>query len=383
MRLPVPAMTQQAPRGDVGMLRPVLVLSLLLGTASAEPMPQAIIDYDRPPPRFGNVPKETHFVRGDQVRIDQRFIPASTQITFLRQRYTRTGQPFTVETTRSLDGKLVGARIADDPLFAPPAKALRHSTGPGETHVGETCRPWRVSRKMSQDRVFEQSGCATDDGIELWRKQASSDAIYATTVRRTAVAQDAVRVPFEALDTTLLVRREAGSDHRSDYEVLLADRHGATEVQRRSGNWLYVDERVGQVRIISVLNVKTGVEIRYSRSGNGQRQWSWSQPFAPTVRPAAKRNKAASAETQQETILDEKCRWQNAWPDIIVFDASKSDCRTADGILLASLRTNWGGVKHFTATSLSRRTQPLSAITLPAELTDRAAWKVADARPVR
>ncbi len=365
------------------MLRSVLVLSLLLGAASAEPMPQAIIDYDRPPPQFGNVPKETHFVRGDLVRIDQRIIPASTQITFLRQLYTRTSQPFTLETTRSLDGKLVGASMADDPLLAPPPKALRHSTGPTETHGSETCRPWRVSRKMSQDRVFEQSGCATDDGIELWRKQARIDAIYATTVRRTAVAHDAVRLPFEVLDTTLLVQREAGSDHRSDYEVLLADRHGATEVQRRSGNWLYIDERPGQARIISVRNIKTGVEIRYSRSGSGQRRWSWSRPFAPAVRPAAKPRKEESAATEQETILGEKCRWQNAWPDLIVFGSSKGDCRTADGILLASSRTDGGRTKHFTATSLSRRTQSLSSISLPAELTDRAAWELADARPVR
>lgn len=365
------------------MLRSVLALSLLLGTTSAEPTPQAIIDYNRPPPRFGDVPEETHFVRGDLVRIDQRVVPANTQITILRQRYTQPGQPFTFETTRSADGQLIGARIADDSLSAPPGKALRRSTGPIETHAGETCQPWDASQKTSDGTTFRQAGCTTVDGIELSRRQGSINAISATNVRRTAVTADAVRLPFEALDTTLLVRREAGSDHRSDYEVLLTDRHGATELQRRSGNWLYIEERVGQARIISVRNLKTGVGIRYSRSKNGQRRWWWSRPFAPTVRPAATSDKAGSAATKQETILGEKCSWRNAWPGVVVFDASKSDCRTADGILLASLRTNWGGMTHFTATSLSRRTQPLSAITLPAELTDRAAWKVVDARPVR
>ncbi len=365
------------------MLRSVLFMALLTGAATAQPTPQAIVDYDRPPPRFGNVAKETHVTRGDLVRIDQRVIPAHTQITILRQLYTRTGQPFTFETTRSADGHLIGARIADDPLFAPPAKTLRQSAGPRERHAGELCQPWTVSQRTSDGSMFQQAGCTTADGIELSRKKGVIDAISATNVRRTAVSAGAVRLPFETLDTTLLVRQEAGSDHRSDYELVLADRHGATVLQRRSGNWLYIEERVGQVRTISVRNLLTGVEIRYSRNRNGRRAWMWSRSFAPTVRPAAKPDKATSAATRQETILGEKCSWQNAWPGVIVFDGSKSDCRTADGVVLASVETSMGSMTHFTATSLSRRTQPLSAIKLPAEVTDRAAWELGDAQPVR
>ncbi len=357
------------------MLRPVLFLSLIVGAATTQPIPQAIVDYDRPPPRFGNEAKETHVVRGESVRIDQRVIPANTRITIVRQQYTRTGQPFTFETTRSADGQLIGARIADDPLSAPPAKALRRSAGPREKHAGETCQPWEVVRKISQDQSFVQSGCAAVDGIELWRKQGRVDAIYATKIRRTVVAEDAVRLPFEALDTTRLVQREAGNNHHSDYEVLLTGSGDDKQLHRRSGNWLYVEEVVGQSLVILVRNISTGVEIHYSRTKDGQRQWFWSRPFQPAREAPARQTTATGPAAKQKTILGEQCTWQNSWPDVIVHDASKSDCRTNDGIPLAIAQTNWGFTRYLTATRLSRRVQPVSAILLPIELTSRAAWE--------
>ncbi len=365
------------------MLRSIMVLPLLLAAAPPEPTPQAIIDYDRPPPRFGGVATETHFVRGDAIPIDQQINPAGTQVTNLRQIYLQPGQPFTFETTRSADGQLIGARIAEDPHSAPPATALRQSTGPAETHVGETCRPWKVDQKTLDKKSFVQSGCTTVDGIELWRKQADINAIYATVVRRTPVSREAVRLPFEALDTRQLIRREAGSDHRSDYEVLLTDLSGGTELHRRSGNWVYIEDSAGGERIISVRNLATGVELNYFRDKNGKRRSSWSRPYRPANRPGAKPDNAASPGFRQQTILGEKCSWRDGWPPLIVFDASRSDCRTADGILLASSRTNWGSMRRLTATRLSRRKQPVSAVMLPAEPTDRTASDVPDSPPVR
>lgn len=356
------------------MLRSVLFFLLLVGTAMTQPTPQAIVDYDRPPPRFGDVAKETHLIRGDLVRIDQRVTPANTQVTILRQQYTGPSQPFTFETTRSADGQLIGARIADDPLSAPPAKVSRQSAGPSELHAGETCGPWQVMRKTSQALSFVQSGCATSDGIELWRRQGSVDAIYATTVRRTVVNKDAVRLPFEALDTTRLVQREAGNDHHSDYEVLLTGSGTDEQLHRRSGNWLYVAEAVGKSRMISVRNILTGVEIHYYRTKDGQRQWSWSRPYQAARKASAWKAVTTALAADQKTVLGENCTWQNALPDVIIHDASKSDCRTKDGIPLAIAQTNWGFTRYLTATRLSRRVQPVSAIMLPIELTSRAAW---------
>lgn len=345
---------------------------LLLATAAAPGPDGAIVDYKRPPPTFGAVSNETHYLRGGSIRIDQRIVQARTKLVLLRQRYTRPGQTFTFETTRAVNGRLVGVSAMDDPLTSPPSAALRRWIGPIETHLGERCRVWQAIRPTKLTGSFVQSGCATADGIELWRKQANIDAIFATHVRRVAVAPQAVRLPFEALDTAALMRVGAGTDHRRDYEAVLQGPGGQSALFRRSGNWLYVEENAPGVVSITIHNSATGVAISYSRGRDGTRRLGWSQPpFGANAR-GVELPGTPLPKTPARTILGERCTMRDLMAG--VSDAGRIDCLTTDGIPLLSSRQSWGSGQTLTATRLSRASQSLSKVMLPAAVTKSAAW---------
>lgn len=345
---------------------------LLLATAAAPGPKGAIVDYKRPPPTFGAVSHETHYLRGGSIRVDQRIVQARTKLVFLRQRYTRSGQTFTFETTRAVDGRLVGVFAMDDPLTSPPTAALRRWSGPVETHLGERCRVWQAIRPIKLAGPFVQSGCSTTDGIELWRKQASIDAIFATRVRRVAVPPQAVRLPFEALDTAALMRVGAGTNHQHDYEVVLQGPGGQSALFRRSGNWLYVEENATGVVSITIDNSATGVAISYSRGRDGTRRLGWSQPPFATAARGVGLPGTPLPKSPARTILGERCVMLDLMAG--VSDVGRVDCLTADDIPLLSSRQSWGSGQTLTATRLSRASQSLIKVTLPAAVIKPAAW---------
>ena len=262
----------------------------------------------------------------------------------------------------------------DDPLDAPPAASLRHWTGSVETHLGEHCRVWDAVRPTENGSSFVQSGCTTPDGFELWRKQASIDAITATRVRRTEVPLEAVRLPIEALNTAALLTAGANTDHRNDYAVLLHGPSGEIELYRRSGDWRYVAVNGQGAASIDVRNVATGVSISYSRDATGTRRLGWSRPpYADHVREKGMPG-APLAKASRRTILSEQCTMRDLMAGVM--DAGRQDCLTKDGIPLLSNRQSWGSERTLTAMRLSRSPQPLAEFRLPAALTQPDAWPV-------
>jgi hypothetical protein len=349
------------------------LIGVLILAIGAGPAPNgAIIDYHRPPPTFGSVSEETHYLRGGLVRIDQRIVGARPNSISLRQQYTSPGQSFVFETIRTPNGRLVGVSAMDDPLSSPPPATLRRWTGPVETHLGEQCRVWQVTRSLEPTSSFLQSGCATADGLELWRKQASIDAIFATRIRRTTVPPETVRLPIETLDTTALIRAGAGSDHQHDYEVELQGLGGESAVYRRSGDWSYAEENTPRAIFIDIRNTSTGVVISYSRSQNGTRRLGWSRPPANETRITALDNTPLT-DAPTQTILGERCAMRDLMAG--AQDVGRVDCLTADGIPLLSNRWSRGSQSTLNAIRLSRRPQPLATVMLPRALARPASWR--------
>lgn len=328
------------------------------------------MDYERPPPTFGKVSKETHYLQAASIRIDQRIVSADPQLTFLRQLYTLPSQTFTFSTTRATDGRLVGASAMDDPLNALPAATLRQWSRRWETHLGERCRVWQASGPVEKSVPFIQSGCTTADGIELWRKRGDIDAIFATRVRRMAVSAEAVRLPFAALDTAALMRAGVGADHRHDYDAELRSPFGASALFRRSGNWVYVEERAPNAISISIHNSAIGADISYSHR-RGTRRLSWSSRPLSNV-PRSSGIAHLQRKGPAETVLGEECRMTGLMPRIA--DSGQIDCFTPDGIPLLSHRQSGTSMQILTAVRLSRKPQPLSKVMLPDTLSQPATW---------
>ena len=346
------------------------IVMLTVGTAPGRK--SAIIEYNRPPPTRGEPSSETHYLRGDLVRVDQIIRPATMQIDLLRQKYTRPGQPFSFNTVRTLDGGLVYVFVMDDALSSPPLANLRRWSGAEETHVGEPCRVWKAIRTTKSAYTFEQTGCSTKDGIELWQNQANIDAITATRIQRREVSAEAVRLPIETLNLVRLMQTEPGTDHRQDYDVLLEGAPGRTGLYRRSGNWRYVAETSPDSVSISVRNATTGVEINYSRERDGARRLGWLRPPYGANRRGNDLYRRPLPSSPTRTILGQQCKMYDLM--VGVHDAGRVDCLTSDGIPLLSNRSSWGSGYTLEAKRFSRRPQPLADVMLPAALTDPAAW---------
>lgn len=362
------------------MHRPIattVAILLPLATASVSRAGE-IVDYSRPPPRYGAAASETHHIRDGVIRIDQRFLNGSPKMTLLRQRYTRSGQPFVFQTVRSADGRLLGVQAVDDPLTAPPARELRRETGRVETHLGRRCRVWEAVRPTSYQLTFVQSGCSTAEGIELWRRQASIDTIVAGRLRRAQVTAEEVRPPLEALDTTALMREAAGSDHSGDYEVTLAGDDGSSAHYRRSGNWRYVEEHDARSFYMTISNRLTGVTIDFSRDSDGTRRLGWSRPpWAPWPDKLRYGGRLLPGEPSQ-TILGERCFMHDMMYGVM--DAGRVDCLTKDGVPLASSRRSWSSGRSLRAVRLSRAPVSLSQVSLARDVTDASAWRTGEAQ---
>jgi hypothetical protein len=318
------------------------------------------VSYDRPPPTFGAAPKEVMRQHGDRIRIDSRTPGNAMRPAWTLQKFTRPGQAVRFELSRTDDGRPAALTLMDDLLSAPPRSELRRFTGALETRLGERCRVWQAIRAGSAGHDFVQSGCVTADGVELWRRQASIDAVFATKVVRGPVPAGAVRPPVEVLSLDHWVPRARTEDHSKDYEVVLTAPSGLRMTTRRSGDWIVIEEDLvrGGSRL-TIGNVSEGFGLTYLRSPNGQRQLQIRR-VTPTRDAVDQQAGVRVADRADDTVFGQVCQWWDMMHGVM--DAGRLECRTADGVVLKEERIVRGGGTMWVATKLTRKLQPLEAV---------------------
>lgn len=364
------------------MVKVVIVASGLLAWASTAvaalagtptpPMADAVVDYERPPPAYGKTSKEVLRQHAGRIRIDSR-IEQPEGLVAERQEFTSLGQQAAFEVGRFADGRLAFLSVRDDPFRAPPPMTARAVAGRRETHLGEACQPWRVSTTIPHGIEFVQSGCATADGIELWRRQASIDAIFATKVTREPVAPADVRAPVELLNVLNWISASAPADHAKDFGVVLQPEGGVGRrvTVRRSGFWRGVAEDGRDWSSLVVTNPMEELRLVYSRNANGERQLNIGRrPFLAALNVEYSGVRVASR--ADEIIHGERCHWWDMMPGIE--DAGRLECRTEDGAPLKIEYESWGNVLTVVASKLDRSPQPLSAVMPTEELMSGASW---------
>lgn len=345
--------------------------ALLVASALAQPaFCDAVVDYDRPPPTFGYPNKYVMHLHGEVARFDSTS-QRSNGVILQTQEFTRPGQVATFRISRYEDGGPAYLAVLTDSLSAPLRMAERSFTGEVESHLGETCRAWRVTTQTNHGMPFTRSGCVTADGIELWFKHANIDARLATAIRRVAVPPAEVRPPVRFLD----LRAWAGadrSDHRTDYAVTLAERGSDNGgiVVRRSGAWTSRVEHgwKGDVRV-QVLNDEEGLALSYFKDDD-QRSLTISRRSSSEPKPPE--SEVRVVDRPGETILGERCDWWNAMPGVA--DAGRLECRTPEGAPLKVEVTGRGSGARFTAVSFKRARQTFSSLTPDAEFASPSSW---------
>src|SRR5258707_9612722 len=88
------------------------------------------------------------------------------------------------------------------PDHSPTTGYAPRNTGERQTHLGESCTVWEVSRSKTGipgDSGITHLSCVTDDGIEIWQKSLSSRDVIssaeATQIERRPVSPEEVRPP--------------------------------------------------------------------------------------------------------------------------------------------------------------------------------------------
>jgi hypothetical protein len=348
----------------------LLAVALAVSAAATPSLADVVVSYDRAAPTFGRAPQEVLRQHGQRIRVDSRPVASRPGAASLRQVFTRAGQAATFELGRFEDGRWAYLSVMDDPLSAPPPKALRAFTGETQTLLGERCRVWRLARGTPQGFAFVRSGCVTADGVELWRRQGNIDAVFARKVSREPVPAGAVRVPTEALDLAAWATPAKPARHSGDYEVVLeaGPSEGPRETARRSGAWTStLLELPGLGSTLNVTNIEQGLGLQYSRHGDGTRSLSLYRR-----RGLVGGDKVRLGGRGDETILGARCQWWDMMPG--VEDAGRTECRTADGVALKVERITRGQVTTLTAVRFARGRQPLAKVMPGRDIASPSAW---------
>lgn len=261
------------------------------------------------------------------------------------------------------------------------------NTGERQTHLGESCTVWEVSRsKLIQGRSgISHLSCVTDDGIEIWQKSLISRDVVssaeATEIERRPVSPEEVRPPRSLLaldwpDRDLL---PPIPPEKPDHEVVLEMRYstGGTAIRtmRRHGPWQFTEETAGKQRTITIVHDLQQIWLRYSsdESGAPKRLTILRPPATERATiPVALRQRGDPDRT--EVVLGETCRWFDIMPGA---DAGALACLTEDGIELKE--TSWVGTSHpskWTAIRLARRAIAIDEIKPPAELLAPQTWSI-------
>jgi hypothetical protein len=330
------------------------------------------VTYDRPPPTFGAAPKEVVVRHGDRMRIDSRSPANAKRPAWNKQTFTRPGQPVRFELWRTDDGRPVALTLMDDPLAAPPPTNLRRFTGARETRLGEACRVWQALRSGFAGRDFVQSGCVTTDGVELWRRQAEIDAIFAAKVVRGPVPASAVRPSAEVLNLDHWVARRRTEDHDKDYEVVLTGPSAERLTVRRSGAWTITESDLGEGgSTLTISSAFDGFYLNFSRDRNGKRQLN-IQRGEPIGDGRERRAGVRVPDRRDDTVLGQACQWWDMMHGAM--DAGRLECRTTDGVILKEERIFRGGGTMLVATRLTRKPQLLAAERASRPILSSSAW---------
>lgn len=376
---------------------PALLLLALLGTSATSafvklPMARSqpvrlttaeqlgfVIEYDRPPPTFGQSANETWTKRGELVRVDVVSGPSGGRRAIRRSTYQTPGQKSVFTVGRYTDGSVATLFLMRDPLSYPPPLSERTFSGASEKHLGQTCRLWRRSVPQSTGGTFDQSGCVSATGVELWWRNANIDAIFARSIRRVPVQTGDVQPPLDLLDfRKWMVGTPAGA-HQGDYEVVLTAEHSAlpSKVARRSGNWLLEHERSSSSESLTLTNRQANITLRYNKGSGDDAQLTISKDaFGSTagVAPSGER----LANLPDETLLGERCQWWNMTKGMT--DYGRAECRTKDGVPLIIRTTSWGSGWTIKASKFKRGAISMQSIVPPAGILAPATWGLAQRR---
>jgi hypothetical protein len=265
------------------------------------------------------------------------------------------------------------------------------NTGERQTHLGERCTVWEVSRSKSVIQGgsgITHLSCVTDDGIEIWQKSLSSREVIssaeATQIERRPVSAEEVRPPRSRLaldwpDRDLL---PPAPPEKPDHEVVLESRYstGGTAIRtmRRHGPWQFTRETAGKLRTIEIVHAFQQIWLRYSTDESGTpKSLTIQRPTVPPVEQttilAAPPQPANPGRT--EVVLGETCSWFDMMPGAA--DGGINACLTEDGIELKE--TSWSGASHlreWTAIRLARRPIAIDEIKPPAELLAPQKWGI-------
>jgi hypothetical protein len=332
-----------------------------------------IVEYERPPPRFGRSPTETWTKQGDFIRVDVVSEPSDGQRAIRSSTYQRLGQQSVYTVGRYPDGSVASLFVMRDSLSHPPPLSERIFSGVTEKHLGQTCRVWRRSVPQAGGGMFNQSGCLSSEGVELWWRNANIDAIFAKAIRKVATRAGEVRPPLDLLDFRKWIAGAEPGDHQRDYEVLLSTESAQppSKIERRSGNWLLEHERSGSAVSLMLTNSRAGVTLRYNKgSGNDAKLVISKSAFATSA--GANTAGERLVDTPDETVLGERCHWWNMAKGMT--DYGRAECRTEDGALLIVRTSSWGASSVMKATKFKRGAIPMKSILPPADILAPEAW---------
>jgi len=265
------------------------------------------------------------------------------------------------------------------------------NTGERQTHLGETCTVWEVSRPgrdaPSGQGPFHLS-CITDDGIELWQRSTFESKVItstgATRVERRPVGADEVKPPRSLLildwwdqDTPSTV---PGYETTMELSGPSADAGKSIRTTRQRGQWQSMEETVSGLR--------RRLEIGHD-SDRMRFEYAWDELGAPKrltiIRPTSTPEGTAAATSamwnetnRSETILGETCRWFYLMSN---GHSGRTRCQTNDGVVLKD-HHQWRAlegqevVQEWTAVRMTRRPVNLDEIKPSAELFDPHAWGI-------
>jgi hypothetical protein len=279
---------------------------------------------------------------------------------------------------------LRGAESSASNEYAP------RNTGERQTHLGESCTVWEVSRTRisplrSQDIIG--TSCVSDDGIELWWKRASPQSVSsgeATKIERRPIAPDDARPPSSAFALNWPERDAlpAIPPEKPDHEVVMEASppgQGATGTRavRRHGPWQFTEEIDGKRHSIVILHDYRQFWLQYSTDESGAPKRLVFHRFAFTPDEQAKflaASRQPASMNKTDTALGETCHWFDMTPGMQ--DAGSSACLTDDNIALKEASWSWGHGSGWTAIRLTRRPIAIDELKPPADVLSPKTWGV-------
>ena len=373
----------------------VLILApiFLIGAASSYPVDAPVIA--DPPPNFqlftpGGVDYEARMrvaetMGGKKLPWEIQVLRSGSWIverrnagTGMQANYSDLASGSSFDISIKADNSIGGMAIFRNPASGRGVDIRRIRTGDRKKIAGENCTVWRS--KLGQERIAPiYMDCITADGVDLEARVGSSSgnmefrSARAIKVIRRRVSAQEVRPPAKALDWANW-RNKLGvlaKDPRN-FEVRLESANSKSNgrkvyrIVRRFGGGRYQEDSTR--RGLSVFLITPAMRVSYQEDIQGRAEHLEIWPNNNQI----SRDGAVSLNSR-ETIAGEHCTWFNTSPN--VSDVSSSECRTADGIPLASRESSWGSqISDLRAVYVKRGKLMASDLSPPAKIFDWKRW---------